>query len=1316
MCGIAGTIFNNNFIAGPKVALKDIHNVVSSLDDNETNYDHLLDLAWKYKSNTNFLRFCKNKPEQSELAKLCENIQDLVDIKKFKISTIYKNENLTLYKRTVKQSEQLMDAHWFLSVEIQRWISTIENLSNVPVQSLDDSKIIFYKEICKVIHAIDNRLELRGRDSLGLSIVVNCNNSTNLSGDQQLTESAYHFFKHQGHESHTFNFKTFSSIGSLGDNATEIIKQIKSSISFNKIVSSTIINSATIMAHTRWASVGAVNIHNAHPISLQCKSYNHEDHQTFALLNGDIYNYKEIIDKALKEHKNLIESSSCTNDALAIPAYLLNKNAIDLSVISEMASDLSGSFVISLQHTSEPENIAIVKKGIQGLYLGFSDDGVMFASDVYGLVEACRYFLPVESNIIFNLSALGRTNVNNLNLMLYDQTLESSKTIHNKDLQLTTITTRDIDKRGFTHFLEKEIYETSDIVERTINGYLQPDQALTVENLHAYISMNERQVPAFILNSLVSNKIKKIVITGMGTCYTAAVAISVFMRSRLKNYIPDILVEPHIASEGSAFYLEPNMQDTLVIVIAQSGTTVDTNVYVQKAKMRGAMSLAIANKREGDVTFIVDGTIYIGEGRDIEIAVPSTKTYTAQVILGYILTLFFTSNLAKKDAQKESVLSDILNFRQSNKIIEDSFNVLDNNSSFNLINNYGRTHNSWYVIRDSSSNGVCADELRIKYSENCYQSVSSLSMSNALEMNIHNSFLTFITESSLSDVSEDIVKLASQGNSISIIVIDSDIPESLSQLIEAEKISILNMPQAPKFFTFLPTIIAGQFLSYFLAIALDDRKKYFVNLKNSMTSKIDFIEAYDSLELNLSAGIFTQGFSILEINKLSNYIQAFKKSGFSASDQSSINLDEHLEHLIQLSRRTIDTIKHQAKTITVGAVRENTNEQLSIRRLDSSSDTLSLQHKDAHLLNNIYSCFQELKLNDVNAFNAYDETFIAFEGIDEAFAYNIVNFINDFTTQLNIPKKVRLAHDYDYPSASSPSYASWIYLSNSKINIKNTFLNFLNPQQFLTFEFGSFDPSQSSFLNFDLKNSNNPDYQKAIWSLFLSIFLSNHLFFVNLLAADNSNPLLEKANFEVNKQLASLLNAISSIQGSSMVDSSIEYAAKIYLTRINWKAIGSGTNYNLAKFTSKKLISNIRRACAFDVLENHKHIDMSAESAVIVFISNIWRHGYQEDAFAEIEKLISHNSIPIIITNQGDDRYDTFSLTLEDSSMRQLNLSVPVIKLPVVSEQYSFALNILLIEKFVSMITTLLLSKDLMDHSRIAIDPPNRGMKIENFR
>ena len=162
----------------------------------------------------------------------------------------------------------------------------------------------------------------------------------------------------------------------------------------------------------------------------------------------------------------------------------------------------------------------------------------------------------------------------------------------------------------------------------------------------------------------------------MGTCYTAAVAISRFMRSRLKEFMPGLSVEPHIASEGSAFYLESNMDTTLVIVIAQSGTTVDTNVFVQKAKERGAMALAIANKREGDVTFLVDGTLYIGHGRDIEIAVPSTKTYTAQVLVGYILTSFFVSLLAKNSNEKELLKEDIETIRNSPSLVEDSLLAL----------------------------------------------------------------------------------------------------------------------------------------------------------------------------------------------------------------------------------------------------------------------------------------------------------------------------------------------------------------------------------------------------------------------------------------------------------------------------------------------------------------------------------------------------------------------------------------------------------------------------------------------------------------
>ena len=70
-----------------------------------------------------------------------------------------------------------------------------------------------------------------------------------------------------------------------------------------------------------------------------------------------------------------------------------------------MALDFIGSFAIAIQHSDTPEKLFLVKKGIQGLYLGFSYDGALFASDVYGLVETCRYFVPVESDVALELSS-----------------------------------------------------------------------------------------------------------------------------------------------------------------------------------------------------------------------------------------------------------------------------------------------------------------------------------------------------------------------------------------------------------------------------------------------------------------------------------------------------------------------------------------------------------------------------------------------------------------------------------------------------------------------------------------------------------------------------------------------------------------------------------------------------------------------------------------------------------------------------------------------------------------------------------------------
>jgi hypothetical protein len=105
----------------------------------------------------------------------------------------------------------------------------------------------------------------------------------------------------------------------------------------------------------------------------------------------------------------------------------------------------------------------------------------------------------------------------------------------------------------------------------------------------------------------------------------------------------------------------------------------------------------------------------------------------------------------------------------------------------------------------------------------------------------------------------------------------------------------------------------------------------------------------------------------------------------------------------------------------------------------------------------------------------------------------------------------------------------------------------------------------------------------------------------------------------------------------------------------NIKFIGSGENYDAANYLATLSMKKFGKPIAFDVLENHKHIDMSAEPLVINLISNILDDSYQNDAYSEIEKENAHNNVPIIITNSFDNRFD--------------NMNLEVIKIPCVAKE-----------------------------------------------
>ena len=212
------------------------------------------------------------------------------------------------------------------------------------------------------------------------------------------------------------------------------------------------------------------------------------------------------------------------------------------------------------------------------------------------------------------------------------------------------------------------------------------------------------------------------------------------------------------------------------------------------------------------------------------------------------------------------------------------------------------------------------------------------------------------------------------------------------------------------------------------------------------------------------------------------------------------------------------------------------------------------------------------------------------------------------------------------------------------------------------------------------------EYKKSIWSLFIGLYLANQWLSPSFFDVKNNQSQFKKMNFEITRQLNILIDAVHHISSSKNLEPSIDYAVNVFLSKINWKSIGSGMNFNISKYASKRLIKEVNRACAFDVLENHKHIDISAESAILVFVGNIWKHGYQEDVFSELEKLVAHNNIPIVITNDGDERFDTMSLNSSSDFNVDLNIDVPVIKIPKVGIQYSFPINVLVIERFIMKI------------------------------
>lgn len=359
------------------------------------------------------------------------------------------------------------------------------------------------------------------------------------------------------------------------------------------------------IAHTRWATHGKPSKTNSHP---------HIDNTNkFSVVhNGIIENYTDI-KKFLMDNGYKFVSETDTEVIPNLISYYYTSGNDFLNSVSLACNDLEGSYAIEVLCEDFPDRIIVAKKD-SPLVIGTSKDSNYIASDIPAVLSYTKDFYLLEDGDIVEIYS------DKLNF--YDKDLTPIK----KKIEKISWDASAIEKNGYDDFMLKEINEQVVSIRETI-GFKLNKENIELDNI-------------YLSKDFLSN-INKIFIVACGTAMHAGLAVKSIFENLCK-----IPVEIDMASEFR--YRNPLVNEhTLAIFISQSGETADTIQALKLAKEKGATTLALSNVIGSSITREADLYIYTHAGP--EIAVASTKAYTAQVVLLNIIALYIAQILETVD-------------------------------------------------------------------------------------------------------------------------------------------------------------------------------------------------------------------------------------------------------------------------------------------------------------------------------------------------------------------------------------------------------------------------------------------------------------------------------------------------------------------------------------------------------------------------------------------------------------------------------------------------------------------------------------------
>ena len=371
------------------------------------------------------------------------------------------------------------------------------------------------------------------------------------------------------------------------------------------------------LGHTRWATHGRPSEENAHP---------HRDCTGTIVVvhNGIIENYLSLKDELKKEGHTFV-----TETDTEIIAHLVEKyfsGSLEMAV-RQALRELEGAYAIAVLSTKDPGKIVAAKTG-PPVVVGIGDGEFLISSDINPILSHTNKVVFLEDGDMAVLETEGV------------RFLDFAGNPLNRNVNYLSWNPMMIEKKGFKHFMLKEIFEQPQVIRDTLEGRISQDSGK--------VYLEDVGISPQTLKNM-----QRAVVIACGTSYHAGLA---------GKYFIETLAQVPVTVEYASEYRYQDLlidKKTMVIVISQSGETADTLAALRASKKSGAFTIAISNVMNSSIPREADAVLYTHAGPEIGVA--ATKTFSAQLAALALLAAYLGQAKGRMDEKTSfPIIQDLL--------------------------------------------------------------------------------------------------------------------------------------------------------------------------------------------------------------------------------------------------------------------------------------------------------------------------------------------------------------------------------------------------------------------------------------------------------------------------------------------------------------------------------------------------------------------------------------------------------------------------------------------------------------------------------